>query len=170
VTLARGWERQLDVANNAIFYTTGALTPAAYKVWLDANGITWVALPSAPLDYAAQREARLLSSGQVPGLQLVWATTDWTLWRVNGSPGLVSGPATLTSIVPDHLTLSVSHTGPVTIRVRYTAFWTVTTGVACLSSARGGWIAVDAIGTGRMELSAKMLPPPQASYCPSHNK
>ena len=27
ITLARGWERQLDIANNPIFYTDGALTP-----------------------------------------------------------------------------------------------------------------------------------------------
>jgi hypothetical protein len=168
VTLARGWERQLDIANNAIFYDAGALTPSAYKDWLDANGITWVALPSAPLDYAAQHEARLLVSGLVPGLQLVWATAEWSLWRVNDSPGLVSGPATLTSIVPDHLNLSVSQPGPITIRVRYTAFWTVTEGEACLSSAPGGWIAVDALSAGPMELSATMLPPSRPAYCPSH--
>jgi hypothetical protein len=168
VTLARGWERQLDVANNSIFYTTGALTPAAYKSWLDFNGITWVALPSAPLDYAAQREARLLSSGQVPGLHLVWGTKDWMLWHVDNSPGLVSGPAALNSIVPDHLNLSVSHPGAITIRVRYTAFWTVTKGIACLSAAPGGWIAVNALATGTTTLSATMLPPSQPAYCPSH--
>lgn len=168
VTLARGWERQLDVANNPIFYSQGALTPTSYKTWLDANGITWVALPSAPLDYAAQGEARLLSSGQVPGLQVVWATPQWTLWRVNGSPGLVSGAATLTSMVPDHLMLSVNQPGPLTVRVRYTAFWTVNKGLACLSSAPGGWIAVDALSAGPMELSATMLAPASPAYCPTH--
>ena len=101
VSLARGWERQLDIANNDLFYVTGALTPASYQAWLDANGVTWVALPNAPLDYAAQAEARLLSSGEVPGLQLVWVTPQWQLWHVNGSPGLVSGPARLTSLIPD---------------------------------------------------------------------
>ncbi len=35
VSLARGWERQLDVANNPIFYTEGALTPGSYRAWLD---------------------------------------------------------------------------------------------------------------------------------------
>ncbi|MGH9115877.1 MAG: hypothetical protein ACRDWW_08625, partial [Acidimicrobiales bacterium] len=45
VSLARGWERQLDVADNPIFYTPGLLTPAAYESWLDTNGISYVALP-----------------------------------------------------------------------------------------------------------------------------
>ena len=170
VTLARGWERQLDVANNPIFYTEGALTPTSYKNWLDANGITWVALPSAPLDYAGQAEARLLASGRVPGLVPLWATPDWTLWRVDDSPGLVSGPATLTSIVPDHLNLSVRQPGAITIRLRYTAFWTVTKGMACLSSAPGGWIAVNALAAGPTELSATMLPPAKAAYCPTTRK
>ena len=111
VSLARGWERQLDIANNDLFYVTGALTPASYQAWLDTNGVTWVALPTAPLDYAAQAEARLLDSGQVPGLRLAWVTPQWQLWQVEGSPGLVSGPARLTSLVPDHLTLQVSPAG-----------------------------------------------------------
>ena len=167
ITLARGWERQLDIANNPIFYTDGALTPTAYQNWLEANGITWVALPQAPLDYAGQGEARLLSSGDVPGLQLVWQTPQWRLWRVAGSPGLVSGAATLTTLVPDHLTLSVRQPGPITVRVRDTAFWTVTKGLACLSPAPGGWIAVKALTAGPLQLSAAMLTPSQPAYCPS---
>ncbi len=168
VTLARGWERQLDVANNPLFYTENALTPTSYKNWLDFNGITWVALPSAPLDYAAEAEGRLLSSGAVPGLQLVWATPQWTLWHVDGSPGLVSGAAALTSIVPDHLILSVSQPGSIKLRVRYSAFWTVTKGFGCLSSAPGGWVEINALTPGPLELSATMLPPPAPAYCPNH--
>ena len=65
VSLARGWERQLDIADNPIFYTPGALTPTSYQGWLNYNGVTYVALPAAPLDYAAQTEGTLLRSGQV---------------------------------------------------------------------------------------------------------
>ena len=165
VSLARGWERQLDIANNPLFYTTGALTASSYKTWLDTNGITWVALPSAPLDYAAQGEARLLETGQVPGLNLVWQTPDWRLWRVDGSPGLVSGPASLASLVPDHLILQVSQPGPITVRVRYTTFWNVTAGAACLSAAPGGWTAIDAKTVGPLELSASVLHPSAPAYC-----
>jgi hypothetical protein len=167
VSLARGWERQLDVANNPIFYTAGALTPTSYEGWLDTNGITWVALPTGPLDYAGKAEAQLLNSGQVPGLQLVWETPQWRLWRVNGSPGMVTGAATLTSLEPDHLTLQVRQPGPITVRVHYTAFWTVSTGTACLAAAPGGWTAVHALTTGPVELSAAVLHPSQPSYCPT---
>jgi hypothetical protein len=168
VSLARGWERQLDVANNPLFYTKGELTPSSYKTWLDNNGITWVALSTAPLDYAAVAEARLLRSGVVPGLSLVWTTNHWRLWHVDGSPGLVSGPATLTMLEPDHLKLQVSAPGLITVRVRYTAFWRVGSGAACLSPTRGGWTSVAAASTGTIELSASMLNTSSSTLsCPS---
>jgi hypothetical protein len=168
ISLARGWERQLDIADNSLFYTAGALTASSYKTWLDTNGITWVALPSAPLDYASQGEARLLESGQVAGLDLVWQTPDWRLWRVDGSPGLVSGAASLTSVGPDHLVLQVSQPGPITVRVHYTDFWTVTAGAACLSAAPGGWTGIDAVTVGPLELSASVLHPAPPAYCSTH--
>ena len=126
-----------------------------------------MALPSAPLDYAGQARGppAVLRGGPGPAARS-GHTADWPLWRVDGSPGLVSGPATLTSIVPDHLTLSVSQPGPITLRVRYTAFWTVTKGLACLSPAPGGWIAVNALTAGATELSATMLPPVAAGLLP----
>jgi hypothetical protein len=167
VSLARGWERQLDIANNNIFYVTGALTPASYKAWLDTNGVTWVALPSAPLDYAAQGEARLLESGLVPGLRLAWQTPQWRLWVVEGSPGLVTGPARLVNLVPDHLTLQVSAPGPITVRVRYTTFWSVTSGVACLAQAPGGWTSIEAQTIGTLALSASMIHSTSPAGCPS---
>jgi hypothetical protein len=167
VSLARGWERQLDIANNNIFYVTGALTPASYQAWLDANGVTWVALPNAPLDYAAQAEARLLATEQVPGLQLRWVTPQWHLWQVTSSPGLVSGPARLTSLIPDHLALQVTQPGQITVRVRYTNFWSVTSGVACLAPAPGGWTSVSAQSIGTVVLSASVIHATAPPYCPS---
>jgi hypothetical protein len=185
VSLARGWERQLDIADNPLFYTTGALTPSSYAAWLDAEGVSFVALPAAPLDYAAKAEGALLASGQVSGLSLAWSNPNWKLWRVDSSPGLVTGPATLTSLEPDHLSLSASAPGAITVRVRYTKFWSVTSGNACVgpiqspptSSGSGGgsgsrstpyqWTSVTALSAGTIELSASVLhgtPPPA---CPS---
>ena len=54
--LARGWERQLDTANNALFYVPGRLNDRTYRAWLFANGVRFVALPDVPLDYAALAE------------------------------------------------------------------------------------------------------------------
>ncbi len=139
VSLARGWERQLDIADNPLFYTTAALAgtmaPTAYTTWLNTEGVSYVALPTAPLDYAATAEGKLLRSGRVPGLSLVWADADWQLWQVASSPGLVTGPATITALEPDHFTLQARAAGVITVRVRYTKFWSVTSGNACVAPA-----------------------------------
>ncbi|HMC40062.1 MAG TPA: hypothetical protein VKI19_10405 [Acidimicrobiales bacterium] len=188
VSLARGWERQLDIADNPLFYNTGALTPATYSSWLDAEGVSYVALPAAPLDYAAKAEGTLLGSGTVPGLSLIWSSPTWKLWRVNTSPGLVTGPATLLAVEPDHLVLQAMSAGSITVRVRYTGFWTVTQGAACVGSAAAAlaaagrgtgatqangtsaapyeWTAVTALGPGIIELSASVLHPAPAAACP----
>lgn len=193
ISLARGWERQLDIADNPLFYTpaalAGTLLAPAYLSWLDAEGISYVALPNAPLDYAAKAEGALLRSGTVPGLQLVWSSADWRLWRVVSSPGLVSGPATLTSLEPDHLTLAATTTGTVMVRVRYTKFWTVTGGDACVGPAplpapTGGgttesvislgstvvpyqWTSVKVLSPGLIQLSASVLHPTPPAACPT---
>jgi hypothetical protein len=149
--LARGWERQLDTANNAIFYDRGQLTDASYRAWLFANGVRFVALPDVPLDYAAQTEARLLRAG-VPGLIPAWHNAHWRVWRVAGAPGLVSGAARLVSSSGSELQLLVSRPGTVVVRERFVDAWTVTRGSARLSEARGGWLLVRAAKAGPLEL------------------
>ena len=155
--LARGWERQLDIADNSIFYTPGALNPVSYRSWLWQNGVSFVALPDAPLDYAATAEGALLRSGEVSDLSEVWADQHWTVWRVDASPGLVSGPGALTELEPDHLMVDAFEAGTITVRVRYTPFWSVTAGQACVSAnpappASGG-------GTGSKAASSVTAPP-----------
>jgi hypothetical protein len=166
VLLARGWERQLDIADNPLFYTPGALSAASYQAWLDDEGVSYVALPRTELDYAALAEGQLLESGAVKSLVPVWKTAQWELWRVSGTPGLVTGAASLSAIGPDHLTLRVRAPGPITVRVRYTAFWSVTTGAGCVGPSPGGWTEVDASRAGTLDLSASLRGRP-ATVCPS---
>jgi hypothetical protein len=149
--LARGWERQLDTANNAIFYVAGRLTPASYRAWLFANGVRFVALPDVPLDYAAIGEARLVRAG-VPGVQLVWHSSHWRVYSVAGAPGIVSGPARLLSSDGANVRLLVTRPGQVIVRERYVAAWRVASGHAVLSRARGGWMRVVAKAPGRVDL------------------
>jgi hypothetical protein len=157
LSLARGWERQLDVADNPLFYTPGALSDASYLTWLHRNGVTWVALPNTPLDYAAKDEATLLERG-VPGLQLAWSSAQWRLWRVPGSPGLVTGPGHLERLDPDHLTLRVERAATVTVRVRYTRYWAPDAGSdACVSPGPDGWTDVTTTHPGPVELSISLL-------------
>jgi hypothetical protein len=184
VPIARGWERQLDIADNPIFYTPGALNATSYRTWLDQEGVSYVALPDAPLDYAAKAEAALVSSGQVPDVTLVWHTHNWKLWAVHSTPGLVSGPGILTSLEPDHFTLQASKPGRLTVRVRYTNYWAVTSGQACVSAAplpsqpvpgaEAGaappyqWTQVTALSAGTVEVSAAVVHPAPLPACPTH--
>jgi hypothetical protein len=161
--IARGWERQLDTLDNPIFYNHG-LSPASYRSWLTANGVTYVALPSAPLDYSSVAEGRLLRAKRMTGLRLVWTNRDWELWQVTFSPGLVSGPAVLTSLGPGHLELDATAAGEITVRVRWSRFWSVTSGAACVSSS-GPWTAVRALRPGTIDLSATLLGSPSAAGC-----
>lgn len=181
--LARGWERQLDIGDNPIFYTDRPLTPSSYLAWLNANGVSYVALPAAPLDYAAKTEGALLASGDLPGLKQVWSNHDWKLWQVTTSPGLVSGPAKLTSLEPDHLTLSATAPGRIIVRVHYTKFWSVSSGKACVgaappvpvpdssqvpgASSTYQWTSIEALSPGPIGLSASVLHPAPLPACSS---
>ncbi len=61
--LARGWYRQLDIAQNPLFYEE-PLEPSAYRAWLDSLGVRWVLLPNTQLGrIGEEREAELLRSG-----------------------------------------------------------------------------------------------------------
>jgi hypothetical protein len=151
--LARGWERQLDVADNPLFYEPGALTPAAYRHWLIDNGVQLVALPLAPIDEAGRAEARLVTSGLVPGLVRIWINPDWELFRVVDSPGIVSGPARLLSISDGSVLLNAEAPGSVTVRIRFNSDWTLSGGAGCVTSAGGRWIVVDVPGAERFRLS-----------------
>ena len=139
--LARGWERQLDVADNPLFYETDALTATAYRAWLLDNGVRFVALPAAPLDMAGRAEALLVSSGTVPGLVPVWHSRSWRLFSVDGSTGIVSSPARLVSVGDGKLVVRTGAPGAVLIRVRFSPDWTID-GAGCLTRTDQSWIMV----------------------------
>jgi hypothetical protein len=149
--LARGWERQIDTAENTLFYVPGRLTDASYRAWLIANAVRFVALPDVALDYAAKGEARLIRAG-VPGLVAAWHSAHWRVFRVVGAPGLVSGPATLLGSSGADVHLSVTHPGVIVVRERYVKAWHIASGAAVLTEARGGWLRVRARRAGPVEL------------------
>ncbi len=156
VPLARGWERQLDVADNPIFYQPGALTAASYRAWLLDNGVRYVALASAPLDSAGVREGALVAHG-VPGLSEAWRSANWTVYRVVGSAGIVGPGARLVRLDGSRLTVDVTRPGPVVIRVRWTPAWQVTSGKATTSEAPGRWLRLAAASPGVVELRIRLF-------------
>jgi hypothetical protein len=143
--LARGWERQLDMSFNEIFYE-GTLTAGEYERWLTNMGVDFVALPRAPLDDTSMAEAKLLDAG-LPYLTPVWHNRDWQVWRYRASPGLVSGPATLTKLAPDSFTVNVSEPGDVVVRVRTSGHWRVPE-PGCFAPTADGWTMLRGLPVG----------------------
>ncbi len=131
VPLARGWQRQLDVARNQLFYE-GRLTPLRYRRWLAREAVAFVAVPGVPLDSSAVEEARLVTQGRVPGLREVWRGGDWRLYAVAGAAPLARGPARVTAIGPDEITLRAAAAGTVDLAVRFTPYWRLAQGRGCV--------------------------------------
>ena len=156
-SLARGWERQLDMSFNSLFYD-GTLNAATYEQWLSNLGVRYVALPTAPLDDTAVVEARLLDSG-LPYLSPVWQNADWRVWRYDSSPGLIAGPASLVQIVPDSFTVQVADRGDVVVRLRASKHWSVPE-PGCATADPGGWTVLRGlpIGTASVEQSLQGTP------------
>ena len=133
VPLARGWERQLDRAENPLFYD-GRLTAATYERWLHANAIGYVALPDSALDPSARREAMVIRAGQ-PYLRLVMRSAQWRVYAVAHPAPIAQGAATLRAMGSDWLTLTARRPGTVLLRVRFTPYWALAGGVGCVAPA-----------------------------------
>jgi len=159
-SLARGWERQLDMAYDGIFYRTGPLSASRYRSWLLANGVCYVALANAPLDYAATSEADLLRSGKVPGLRPVWHGDGWELWEVMGGLGLASGPARVVALSPRSVLVRFSTSGTSVVKLRWSPYWDISgtgRGYACLVRAPGGWTELRTAYPGDLRLQLSVL-------------
>jgi len=154
--LARGWERQLDIANNPMFYSGQPIAPEVYYAWLVTNGVRWVALPNVSLDYAATSEAAVLRQ-HVAGLRPVWHNTQWKVWLVEGSPGITEGPAQGMAITGDTIDFVAAAVAPITIRVRWNPHWTVADDQACLAKDASGWMVVHPLRTGPVHLKVSLL-------------
>jgi hypothetical protein len=145
VALARGWERQLDRADNALFYENSALAPARYATWLKANSIAYVALGDAPLDPSGRPEASLLRDGKAiqPYLREVWRSPHWRLFAVRDAQPLVNSPARLTRMTTDSFVLGAPHSGEFTVRVHFSPYWAITQGNGCVRRGPGDWTVLD---------------------------
>jgi hypothetical protein len=138
VPLARGWERQVDVKRNRIFYDGKPMTAWKYEAWLDENAVRYVAVPDAPLDYSSRREARLVRAG-LPYLRLVWSDAHWRVYAVSDPRPLATGAARVTSLGPQRVGLYARRTGSVDLRVRFTPYWQIVKGSGCVLSGPRGW-------------------------------
>jgi hypothetical protein len=157
--LARGWLRQVDVTRNPLFYD-GRFTSRRYGRWLQDNGVRWVALPSAQLDYSAQQEAAIVRSAP-SYLQLRAVAGAWRIYAVRGTgPMLQAGAGAqgrLEWLGPESFTLAVSRPGDFIVRVRATPYWQLATGAGCIGKA-GDWTLVRAAQAGRIRVVTQFSP------------
>jgi hypothetical protein len=152
VSIARGWERQVDLADDSLFYDARRLTAARYHAWLRDEAISYVALPDAPLDSSARGEAELLRDGPPPYLREVWHSAHWRLFAVLGAQPLATRPAVVTSLGTDAFTLRTSRPGTFTVRVRFTPYWALERGTGCVERSAGGWTEVRTAAPGSVHV------------------
>jgi hypothetical protein len=137
VSLARGWEKQLDERYDAPLLARG-LTAASYERWLRSQAVSYVALPDTPLDRSSAEEGRLIRRG-LPYLREVLAGAHWRIYAVAGATPLLSGPGRLTSLGHDSFTLHADAPGLFLMRVHYTRYLALVQGAGCVRPAPGGW-------------------------------
>ncbi|WP_042437434.1 hypothetical protein, partial [Streptacidiphilus albus] len=157
VELARGWNRQVDLARNPLFYA-GRLTPAAYRAWLRNWAVGYVVLPRATEDYGSAAEGRLVAAG-VSWLQPVWRDAHWAVYRVTGAVPLVSAPATVVRAGEAQLTLRVPAPGTTVIRVVWSPWLSVLDGGAGCLAPDGAWTRLTTRTAGTFRIGAEYTLP-----------
>lgn len=159
IALARGWYRQLDIADDAALYAP-TLTPASYRAWLRAHAVRFVVVPDVPLEAVdAPREARLLRSGR-SGLVLVHRTRNAAVYELPHPTGLLTGPgrAAITTLQSSRISGYVDRAGTYFLRVRYSPYWSVTHGALCVAAGRSAMTRLDASRPGGFTIRAAETP------------
>jgi hypothetical protein len=154
VSLARGWEKQLDTRFDGALLARG-LNASSYGRWLRSEAVSYVALPDTPLDPSSAGEGRLIRAG-LPFLQEVFASRHWTVYRVLSPTPLLSGPGRLTALGNDSFALRATSPGRFVVRVRFTRFWTLAGGSGCVARTPSGWTSVTARTAGTVVVAARI--------------
>lgn len=144
VPIARGWNRQLDRKYNPLFYGR-PLTPDQYLDWLQSLGVRYVAIAAdAHLDQGGTLERDLLAD---PPSYLTEIYDDgvWKVFEVVDAHTelIASGEGELTELLTDSFRLHLDGDGPVVVRVRWSPWFRVTEGDACVRPNPLGWTVVD---------------------------
>jgi hypothetical protein len=153
VSLARGWEKQLDERYDSALLGSG-LNVSAYRAWLQREAVSYVALPDVRLDPSSAREGRLIRQGE-GYLREVFASAHWRIYAVRDATPLLAGPGRVTALGSDTFALNASRPGRLLMRVHYARYDTVVAGDGCVASAPGGWTYVQARAAGPIVVGAR---------------
>jgi hypothetical protein len=157
--LARGWYRQIDLAENPVLYED-PLTPTRYRAWLRELGVRFVVLPHARLGaLGAEREGDLLRSGRA-GLRLALRAPTLAIYELPGATPILTGPGAAHIDRVDHELVAgrVGAPGAYLLRVRYTPHRSVR-GPVCLSEAPGGMTRLVAHAAGAFSVEPALRAP-----------
>jgi hypothetical protein len=152
--LARGWYRQLDIADNPALYAP-TLTPAGYRTWLLTRGVRFVVLPHLALEATdAAREARLVRT-PATGLRKVFVSPSATIFELRDAKPILVGPAnpTITTFTSSEIAGRVRTAGRYLLSVHFMPYWD-THGPVCISRAASGMTIVEASRGGTFALDA----------------
>lgn len=166
VPIARGWERQVDVGRNPLFYRT-SLDPDDYHDWLRHNAVSYVAVaPDSPQDRYARTEATLVLAG-VPYLREVWRTEQWRLYEVIDAVPFVSAPGRLIESTGGGVRFHADSPGEVLVRVRWSRWLTLEGAGGCLAPAPDGWTRVRVERPGEYVISSGLRSGPHCTGEPA---
>ncbi len=154
VPIARGWDRQLDRKFNGLFYGD-RLDADQFLEWLDLNGVGVVAIADTDLDEGGTLERQLLADPP-DYLHLLHQDDVWRVYEVRPTPALTDGEATLTQLGIDDFTVDVAHAGDVRVKVRFSPWFRVVDGAACVRDDGDGWTVVRAEQGGTVRVSADL--------------
>jgi hypothetical protein len=147
--LARGWERQLDIKYNQLFYDK-PLNAGTYKAWLHQLAVRFVAVPDATLDFSARKEAALIDHG-LPYLRLVERTQHWRVYELAHPTPIVQGAARLTALGPNSISLQATRAGSALVRVRFSPYWKLSGAPGCVAP-QGDFTRLQLRRPGRVRL------------------
>jgi hypothetical protein len=156
--LARGWQRQLDLGRNGLFYGGGGLNRVTYGVWLAEHAVRFVAVGAGKPDYSAYIERGLIESG-LPYLRMVWHSQDWRVYAVTLPHAMaVPDPGAamkVTSMGNSSVNLAVTKPGGAVVRVSWSPYWRAYGG--CVERS-GDWTRVIARRPGTLRMAIDFSP------------
>ncbi|MGQ4390370.1 glycosyltransferase family 87 protein [Streptomyces sp. SAS_270] len=161
VSLARGWNRQLDMERDRLFYD-GTFSATTYRTWLDRWAVGYVVLPLAEPDGYAEDEARLVREHRPDWLEPVWQDAHWRVYRVRNAVPLVSAPASVVRTTSAEVDVHVPASGSATLRVAYSPWLRVDGG--CLAPD-GEFTRLTVARPGAYRIGSQYAASPAPDHC-----
>jgi hypothetical protein len=155
IPIVRGWFRQDDFPQNEVLYDK--LGPTSYLRWLHRLGVRYVVLTSAPEDYSATAEKRLLRSGR-SGMSVVYRTRNVTVFAVPRPVPIVAGPHAprVVALTQTAIDLSVAAPGTYRVAIRYSPYFAAEG--TCIRKEADGMTLLDVRRAGRVRLAFAVTP------------